>query len=100
MYILRCSDETFYTGSTVDLSNRILEHQSGMGCNYTRKRLPVVLVYFEYFNRIEDAFNREKQIQKWSSAKKQALINGKISNLKSLASCQNLTHFAKRKKPT
>jgi putative endonuclease len=100
MYILKCSDETFYTGSTKNLSKRLLEHSSGMGSKYTQKRLPVVLVYFEYFNRIDDAFYREKQIQKWSNAKKQALINGEINLLKRLASCQNLTHFAQGKNLT
>ena len=46
-YILLCSDGSYYTGSTNDLDRRIAEHMKGEGANYTRKRLPVKLVYFE-----------------------------------------------------
>lgn len=74
MYILLCSDGSYYTGSTIDLEKRINEHQNGNGANHTKKRLPVELVYFEEFDRIDLAFNREKQIQKWSRIKKEALI--------------------------
>lgn len=74
MYMLECSDGSFYTGSTWDLEKRLLEHQAGLGANHTRKRLPVKLVYYESFDRVEDAFRREKQVQGWSRRKKQALI--------------------------
>ena len=76
MYILECSDGTYYTGSTVNLEKRIFEHENYLGANYTKKRLPVKLVYYEKFSRIDYAFNREKQIQGWSRAKKKALIEG------------------------
>ena len=76
MYILECSDGTYYTGSTKDLKRRLLQHQSGEGANYTAKRLPVKLVYIEEFSRIDEAFYREKQIQGWSRKKKEALIKG------------------------
>ena len=86
-YILKCSDDTYYTGSTKDLIKRFSEHQMGNGANYTRKRLPVKLVYIEEFTRIDYAFNREKQIQGWSRKKKEALIkdNTKILPKLSLA---------------
>ena len=71
MYILRCYDGTYYTGSTIDLEKRIWEHSNGLGANYTRKRLPVKLIYCEEFARIEDAFCREKQVQGWSRKKKE-----------------------------
>jgi len=77
MYILQCSDGSFYTGSTWDLDARLYEHQNGIGANYTKKRLPVQLIYFEYYDRIADAFYREKQIQGWSRRKKIALIQDK-----------------------
>lgn len=93
LYILECSDETYYTGSTVDLELRLMQHQAGEGANHTKKRLPVKLVYFEKFNRIQDAFYREKQIQKWTRKKKQALINNKSNELKKLAECKNESHF-------
>ena len=75
-YILRCSDGSYYTGSTIDLERRLEQHQSGEGANHTKKRLPVELVYVEEYERIDVAFYREKQIQNWSRAKKEALIAG------------------------
>lgn len=74
MYILKCSNGKYYTGSTKDLIKRIEEHQNGLGANYTKKHLPVELVYYEEFNRIDEAFFREKQVQGWSRNKKIALI--------------------------
>jgi putative endonuclease len=85
MYILQCSDGTFYTGSTLNIDKRVIEHQSGFGANYTKDKLPVVLVYFEEFSRIDLAFNREKQVQGWSRKKKEALINGKYQLLPELS---------------
>ena len=84
-YILKCSDGTFYTGSTVDLDKRILEHNLGEGANYTSKRLPIELIYYEEYDRIDTAFFREKQIQGWSRKKKLALIKGELFELKILA---------------
>jgi putative endonuclease len=81
MYILVCADGSYYTGSTWNLEKRLWEHQNGLGANYTQKRLPVKLVYCEPYDRVEDAFRREKQIQGWSRRKKQALIEGNIQNL-------------------
>ena len=84
-YILECDDSTYYTGSTKDLQLRLLEHNMGEGANYTKKRLPVKLVYYEEYARIEEAFEREKQIQKWSHKKKKALVEGKFDELPVLA---------------
>ena len=85
MYILKCSDDTFYTGSTNDIETRLQQHQNGEGANYTRKRLPVELVYYEEYQRIDEAFYREKQIQGWSRKKKKALINEEIDKLPKLS---------------
>ncbi|OGF05397.1 MAG: hypothetical protein A2509_03455 [Candidatus Edwardsbacteria bacterium RIFOXYD12_FULL_50_11] len=85
MYILKCNDGTYYTGSTVNLKKRLNEHQSGVGANYTKKRLPVDLVYYEEYPRIDQAFYREKQIQNWSRKKKKSLIMGEFSELPKLA---------------
>jgi putative endonuclease len=85
MYILECSDGSFYTGSTIDLEIRLQHHQVGEGANYTKSRLPVTLVYFEEYDRIDVAFYREKQVQRWGRKKKQALINGKLNDLPGLA---------------
>ena len=85
MYILFCSNGQYYTGSTNNLERRLTEHQNGEGANFTRKHLPVELLYFEEFQRIDKAFYREKQIQGWSRKKKEALINGQTNELPKLA---------------
>ncbi len=85
VYILLCADGSYYTGSTNDLERRLAQHQAGEGANYTRKRLPVKLVYYEKFDRISEAFYREKQIQGWSRKKKQALIEGRYDDLVKLS---------------
>lgn len=82
MYILLCSNGTYYTGSTKDLELRIAQHNEGTACNYTAKHGPVKLVYYEEFDRIDEAFEREKQVQNWSQKKKEALINGNLRELK------------------
>lgn len=74
MYILECANGQYYTGSTVNLERRFLEHQAGKGANFTKKHLPVTLVYYEEFTRVQEAFYREKQVQGWSRKKKEALI--------------------------
>lgn len=85
MYILECSDGSYYTGSTNNLELRLAQHQSGEGANHTKKHLPVKLVYYEEFQRIDMAFNREKQVQGWSRKKKEALIKGDFENLPPLS---------------
>ena len=89
MYILECSDGSYYTGSTKNLKRRLSQHQAGKGANHTKKRLPVKLVYFEEYPRIDKAFYREKQVQGWSRKKKEALINGMPEKLHELAKCMN-----------
>ena len=85
MYILLCSDGSYYTGSTIDLERRLEQHQNGEGANHTKKRLPVTLVYYEEYPRIDIAFYREKQVQGWNRKKKETLIEGKIELLPELA---------------
>ena len=92
MYILECADESYYTGSTKHLEVRIRQHQNGKGANHTKTRLPVKLVYYEEFNRIDKAFYREKQVQSWSRKKKEALIKGRPEELPKLAECNNDSH--------
>jgi putative endonuclease len=85
MYILLCSDGSYYTGSTNNLELRLAQHQNGEGANHTKKHLPVTLVYYEEYSRIDEAFYREKQVQGWSRKKKEALINGDVNLLPELA---------------
>ena len=75
MYILLCADGTYYTGSTNDIDSRLYQHQNGEGAKYTKNRIPVTMVYSEEYDRIDDAYFREKQVQGWSRKKKEALIN-------------------------
>lgn len=85
MYILECSDGSYYTGSTNNLILRLAEHHMGLGSNHTKKRLPLRFLYAEEFDRIDDAFNREKQVQGWNRKKKEALMNGQQDLLSDLA---------------
>ncbi len=86
VYILKCSDETYYTGVTSNLDARMMKHESGFypDC-YTAKRRPLELVFYAEFTDINMAIEKEKQIKKWSRAKKEALINGDFDALPNLA---------------
>ena len=85
MYILECCDNSYYVGSTKDLKRRLSQHQDGKGSVYTSGRLPVKLVYCEEYDRVADAFYREKQVQGWTRRKCEALINGTPELLPALA---------------
>lgn len=85
MYILKCADGSYYTGSTRNIEQRLEQHQSGKGANYTSKRLPIELVCLEEYDRIDEAFAREKQVQGWSRKKKEALINNEYEKLPELS---------------
>jgi putative endonuclease len=86
MYILECANGSYYTGSTHNIEKRLFEHQQGLGANFTKKRLPVKLVYTEEYDRIDEAFAREKQVQGWRREKKEALIRRDYKSLPMLAS--------------
>jgi putative endonuclease len=86
VYILQCSDKSFYIGVTNNLTERLIQHQEGYNeSSYTFSRRPVRLVYHETYSYVEDAIQREKQLKKWSRKKKQALIDGKQELLKELS---------------
>ena len=85
MYILLCNDGSYYTGSTNNLELRLQQHFAGEGANHTKKHPPVKLLYYEEFDRIDEAFNREKQVQGWSRKKKEALINREYEKLPELS---------------
>ena len=85
VYILECADGSYYTGSTTDLRRRLAQHAAGEGANYTAARRPVRLVFSEHYDRIDEAFRREKQVQGWSRRKKQALIEGRYEELPGLS---------------
>ena len=86
VYILLCSDDTFYTGITSNLTARMVSHNRGeYSDSYTFSRRPVSIVYYAEFTNPEVAIEVEKQIKKWSRAKKEALMKGDYESLMTLA---------------
>lgn len=94
VYILECSDKSYYTGSTDNLEKRINEHNFGRYEGYTSSRLPVKLVYSQKFVDPKEAIRAERQIKGWSRKKKEALMNGNFDLLHELSKCKNDTHFS------
>tara|TARA_Y100001947_G_C10275197_1_gene276029 strand:- start:651 stop:992 length:342 start_codon:yes stop_codon:yes gene_type:complete len=88
VYILRCADGKLYVGSHKgdDVATRVAQHNAGHNPGaWTFKRRPVALAWSAHFDRIDEAFVFERQIKKWSRAKKEALIAGDVAELKRLA---------------
>lgn len=86
VYILKCSDKTYYTGITSNLFKRITEHEKGKHIDsYTFNRRPVNLVFYAEFTNPNIAIETEKQIKKWSRIKKEALINNEYDKLPNLS---------------
>lgn len=75
VYILLCSNGSYYVGSTSNLELRLKEHSKGKS-SYTSAHLPVKLVYTEEYNDLTEARHREMQLHKWSRVKKEKLISG------------------------
>jgi putative endonuclease len=96
VYILLCSDDSYYVGVTNNLGRRFIEHATGHDeGSYTSARRPVVVVYAEQFFRPFAAIMREKQLKKWTRIKKEALIGGKPDELKAAAKKK---HFNRERK--
>jgi putative endonuclease len=92
IYILKCSDDSYYTGVTNNLERRLAEHQAGTDTKcYTFSRRPLELVYVDYSQNAMDAIAHEKQIKGWTRAKKMALINKDMELLSKLSKCLNDT---------
>ena len=77
-YMLRCRDGRYYVGQTDDLTRRLAEHAAGLGPRFTKKRLPVKLVWSQQFTTRDEAAKAEAQLKGWSRAKKEALIDGRF----------------------
>ena len=93
VYILKCSDNSYYTGITNDIGNRFKEHQFGYKKDsYTYKRRPLSLEFYQEFNDVLQVIYFEKKIKRWTRAKKQALIEGNFDLLAILSECRNATH--------
>ncbi|MHC1706757.1 MAG: GIY-YIG nuclease family protein [Bacteroidales bacterium] len=99
VYILECSDGSYYTGVTNNIERRLIEHESGyvQSC-YTFTRRPLKLVFYEFFQTPADAIRWEKRIKGWSRNKKKALIEGNWEKLQEFARCNNKTSHKYNKK--
>ncbi|MFH0930309.1 MAG: GIY-YIG nuclease family protein [Candidatus Zixiibacteriota bacterium] len=76
VYILRCNDGSYYIGVATDVEDRVREHKTGQGSAFTKKRMPVKLVYTEKHEDYTSARKRETQLKGWRREKKKWLING------------------------
>jgi putative endonuclease len=92
VYMLLCSDNSFYVGITNDLERRVGEHQYGFDerC-YTYTRRPVQLVYASDFQSVADAITWEKRLKSWSRTKKAALVRNDWQGIHEAAKCKNAT---------
>jgi putative endonuclease len=86
VYILRCSDDSFYVGSAMNLDLRLEQHASGTVPGYTAARLPAELVWSCEYESVAEAFGVERELHGWSRAKKEALITGRFELLPGLSS--------------
>ena len=92
VYILECSDDSYYIGITNDVGRRFIEHSSGLHeTAYTYKRRPLKLVFCRQFRNPSEAIRYEKQLKGWTKAKKMALINNDLEMLHEFAACKNNT---------
>jgi predicted GIY-YIG superfamily endonuclease len=90
VYILRCCDGTYYTGSTTAFEQRMEQHELGTYPGYTASRRPVKLMWFTEFPDIFQAIDVERQIKGWSRKKKEALMNGDFQLLHELAQSEEM----------
>jgi putative endonuclease len=97
LYILRCSDGSFYIGTTrAALETRIAQHNAGTFGGYTTTRRPVTLVFSQWFDHITDAVENERKLKKWSREKKEAFIRGDYEALKQLSARRSRTGLSKQ----
>ncbi len=76
VYLVQCSDETYYCGISNDVLKRIATHNAGKGARYTKTRRPVTLKYIEEVGTMGQALKREREVKSYSRKKKEALCNG------------------------
>lgn len=94
IYILECSDSSYYIGVTNNVELRINQHNEGMDKEaYTYERRPLKLIYVESFSDYNQVIAREKQIKGWTRRKKEALIEENWDKLKAFSACLNLTNY-------
>jgi putative endonuclease len=89
VYLVRCADGTLYVGRTTNLASREKAHNDGTGAAYTAARRPVRMVYAEEHGSMKSAAARERQVKRWTTEKKEALIRGHARRLKALSERQS-----------
>ena len=85
VYILECSDGSYYVGSARDLDQRLHEHAQGLGSRHTAKQSPVRLAWAQEVESVDEAWALERRLHGWSHAKKKALIDGRWGDLRQLS---------------
>lgn len=81
LYIVKCKDDSFYTGITNNIKKRISEHNNKIGAKSLRGKVPVVLAYFEKYNNQQEAAEREREIKGWRREKKIKLITHSLRSV-------------------
>ena len=99
VYIVKCSDDSYYVGCTTNLMNRIGQHNAGTVDSYTASRRPVKLLWTQEFSDIRYAIEAERKLKKWTRAKKEALMNGDFSHLHELSRSTKTKDKKKRPSP-
>jgi predicted GIY-YIG superfamily endonuclease len=100
VYILKCADNSYYTGMTADLQHRFVQHQSGVYEGYTSTRLPVQLVWSQAVQTENEAFTLEKQIKGWSRAKKEALIHNDFGEIHAIVTAERKQRKKQKDSPS
>lgn len=99
VYILKCADDTYYVGMTMNIERRLSEHQSGHSVgSYTFSRRPVVFEWSAEFPTRREAFAFEQQIKGWGRAKKEALIRGDWDGLHTIVKTERKIQDAQKRK--
>jgi predicted GIY-YIG superfamily endonuclease len=89
LYILQCADDSLDIGTTTDIGHRVNQHNAGRGGRFTACRRPVVLLHCEVYESAKEAVARERQIKRWTRAKKLALVTNNQLALTDLARRRN-----------
>jgi predicted GIY-YIG superfamily endonuclease len=85
VYILRCANDSYYVGHSTNADRRLLRHIAGTAAQHTAIYCPERILYQERFDTEAEAVHRERQIKRWSRAKKEALIAGDANRLRALS---------------
>ena len=99
VYILECSDKSYYVGITNNIEKRVHEHNIGLNVSAnTYSKRPVTLIWSNKFTSELESIKWEKKIKGWNRKKKEALVNGDYELLSKLSECKNETNYKNYKK--